>query len=166
MKNLITLAGMIIMLAHSACRTNKLVNRQRNLNSESTQAEVWSRKQEHTNVSQTSVLTDSNTRFYEVSIFPTDSFRLSLDQGFSGKASKIELRGSEQQIRRLIGSRTTSTESDSLNMQSLTREANNSQTSVLRAVEKKKVNVLVLAVLILLTAVFAGWVYKRNRGIG
>lgn len=102
MKNILIPAGLIlIILFQSACSTNKLLNRQQDRRTVREHTDTRSRQEENKQYSRSHSITDSTGQFYQVTIFPADSFEFSLREGFKGKASKVELRGSIQQLKRI-----------------------------------------------------------------
>ncbi|MGV3686475.1 MAG: hypothetical protein ACO1NS_12665 [Daejeonella sp.] len=98
-KNL-QLAGMALIMLALSCRSSKYSSWQKaqidikgrtDLNSELIQENQFLR---------TASLSDSTGEFYQLTIFPVDSFKFSLQNGFAGKASKVVLNGSvKQQLR-------------------------------------------------------------------
>lgn len=105
MKTIIKLASLIlIILCQIACRSTKSSNRQKVNSTEIEQTETRSREQENKQYARSYSLTDSSGQFYQLTIFPVDSFQFSLREGFKGKANKVELRGSIHQLKRMTDS--------------------------------------------------------------
>ena len=102
MKNISTLAALIlVILTHSACRTSKYSNRQQTRLAVKEQFDIKTRVQEANDYSRSKSLTDSNGQSYQLTIFPADTFQFSMKNGFIGKALKVVLTGSSEQIIRL-----------------------------------------------------------------
>ena len=102
MKHLLKLAALILIIfCHIACRTIKNSNRQQSRSAD--RELIDSRIQEHesTKISLSTVIADSSGRFYQATIFPVDTFQFSLQDGFKGKALKVEVRGSVKQLIRV-----------------------------------------------------------------
>ena len=88
-------------LSHSACRTSKNSNRQQTRMAVEEQSEIKIRVQEANDYFRSKSLIDSSGQSYQLTIFPADTFRLSIQNGFIGKGSKVVLTGSSEQIIRL-----------------------------------------------------------------
>ena len=65
------------------------------------QSEIKIRVQEANDYFRSKSLIDSSGQSYQLTIFPADTFRLSIQNGFIGKGSKVVLTGSSEQIIRL-----------------------------------------------------------------
>ncbi len=137
MKNYNTLAGMIlIMLCHGACRTSKYSNRKhvQAIVAEETYNSII--EQENKQYSLSRSIIDSTGQEYQVTIFPADSFRFSVQEGFSGKAIKIELRGSARQFTRTNDSTTLNASASRKFSSSAIRKISNEERSRSISVEK------------------------------
>ena len=107
MKNVkIKLLALLILVNLSSCNTRKL-NKNRSESSASEQSEI--RMQDLKNAQfegkRMVLLTDSADELYTISIIPADTFSFSVQNGFRGKAEKIEVSG----LIRRVQSRTDST---------------------------------------------------------
>lgn len=116
MRKLIILAGIIVtMLALPACRTSKFSNRQKAQLAVEEQSDFKSNLRQDSYYGRSTSISDSSGQHYQLTIFPVDSFRFSLQNGFAGKATKVLVTGSGEQMMRLTD---TSGFSGSLNSQS------------------------------------------------
>jgi hypothetical protein len=88
------LLALLILISFSSCNTRRL-HKQKFESSSTAQSEI--RLQDLNNEGYNSkrmiTLTDSANEFYKISIFPSDTFSFSAQQGFRGKAAKIEVTG-------------------------------------------------------------------------
>lgn len=84
------------------------------------------------------LLTDSANEQYRVSIFPADTFSFSAQNGFIGKASKIEVSGLKQRIISLSDSSVLSAEKQTAMRYVEQQESKKSEISNARVLEKKR----------------------------
>ena len=86
-----------------ACNTSKFLDRKSERVLERRKDGNYARNEgvrlEHTDEAAGKV--DSTQQFYQVRIFPLDSFSYSLSNGFNGRASSIEISGSGEQVSRI-----------------------------------------------------------------
>ncbi len=163
MKNFILLAGMIlIMSAQYACRTTKFSTRQLDKLTRLEQTDTMIREQETIHLSHAHSVTDSIGQVYQITIFPRDSFQFSVERGFIGKASKVELVGSIRKLNRVNDSTVLMVSKGKETKSKMIRKLESRQINNSKSVEKSRfkgwqVWVLVGAVLLL------GWVYQRYR---
>ena len=128
MKTAIISAGVIIViLCHSACCTNKFKSRQQEQVTMLEQSNTGSWQETNSSLSYSSTVTDSSGQVYQVTIFPTDTFRFSMKHGFQGMATKIEVRGAINQVTRFVD--TTSV---------LASEGKSTQEKLIRKVEEDR----------------------------
>ncbi len=119
MKITCVLAGMItIMLCHGACRTSKISSRQKAQLAFEMQSDVKSKLSEDKRFERTKSVIDSSGQSFQLTIFPVDSFKFSLQNGFVGKATKVIVKGSNDQMIRISD---TIKSSVSLNSESETK---------------------------------------------
>lgn len=102
---IIKLFTLLILIIISSCSTRKL-NRQKSESSASMQSEIRMQElqKDQLEAKRKLLLTDTTHEQYTVTIFPLDSFSFSRENGFRGKAERIEVSG---RLRRVI-SRTDS----------------------------------------------------------
>lgn len=163
MKTLIKLGGMIlIMLSHSACRSTKFSNRQQNQLDALEQTGTRSREQESKSYSQSNLITDSSGQVYQLTIFPADTFQFSVQEGFRGKASKVELRASIRQLKRIKDSTAFTGSEDRETIAKIIRKAEAKQLAYSKSVEKTSFNWLWLC-LAAAVALFIVWIFRRFR---
>lgn len=163
MKNFILLAGMIlIMSVQYACRTTKFSNRKLDQLTRLERTDTLTREQENIHLSHAHSVTDSIGQVYQIRIFPRDSFQFSVERGFIGKASKVELLGSIRQLNRvndniaLMVSKGRETRANAIRKVE-SRQINNSKSVEKSRLKSWKVWVVVGAVLLI------WWVYQRYR---
>lgn len=105
METSIKLACMIlIMLFHGACRTNRTSEKLQSRSLEKVQNNTRNNQWETQKLSAVNSLSDSSEQIYQLTIFPVDSFRFSVQEGFRGKASKLELKGTIHAVEKLADS--------------------------------------------------------------
>jgi hypothetical protein len=102
MKTIILWTGLaLIMLVLCTCRSSKISRRQVSELSLKAQTEINTQEQGDKNYQRTASLLDSASQYYQLSIFPLDSFQFSLQEGFKGRASRILISGLNEQFIRL-----------------------------------------------------------------
>ena len=149
MKTIFKLAGMIlIILSQSACRTHKLLNRQQDRSAAFEATDTHTREQQKKFYSIQSSIKDSSGQLYQVTIFPADTFEFSLQQGFKGKASKVELKGSASQLKMVNDSAIFSAINDREIRGTLIRKHDTEQLAKSKSVENKWLNWLPLCLAI------------------
>jgi len=163
MKNFILLAGMIlIMSVQYACRTNKFSNRQLNQLTGLEQTDTLIREQENIHLSYAHSITDSIRQVYQITIFPRDSFQFSMERGFIGKASKVELVGSIRQLNRVNDSTVLMVSEGKETKSKMIRKLESRQINNSKSVEKSRFKGWqvwgAVGVVLLL-----GWVYQQYR---
>lgn len=126
----------LIMLCHGACRTSKYSNRKhvQAILAEETYNSII--EQENKKYSLSRSIIDSTGQEYQVTIFPADSFRFSVQEGFSGKAIKIELRGSARQFTRTNESAAFNVSTSKEHSANVIRKSNHNERTRSRSVEK------------------------------
>ena len=146
MKHLLKLAALILIIfCHIACRTIKNSNRQQSRSAD--RELIDSRIQEHesTKISLSTVIADSSGRFYQATIFPVDTFQFSLQDGFKGKALKVEVKGSVKQLIRVNKTGSMTYTRDSAETTKSSRKVESEQVSATKS-SKRKNNALVILV--------------------
>ena len=128
----------LIMLCHGACRTSKYSNGQHIQTMAAEETNIKSKEQENRQSSLSRSIVDSIGQEYYVTIFPADSFRFSVQEGFFGKATKIEVRGSEKQFSRINDSITINASASRKSSSGVKRKTSNEETSRSRSVEKMR----------------------------
>ena len=163
MKPIITLAGMILfMLCHGACSTRRLSDLQKSRLRFEEQSEIESRVKEINRINRHESVTDSNRNTYQLTIFPADTFKFSMQNGFIGKASKIVLNGtSEQLIRVLDTSKFTSSISSESDTKMRTDRMENLRDRSTQ-LERRDVTWIGLCVGLIVAVVVLG-VWRRSR---
>lgn len=96
---------MLILGFHAGCNS-RLVNseRDRTKMAQKEDVQIISKTSELINGNRLVLLTDSSSKFFSVEIFPLDTFTFSVNDGFKGKASKIEFMGIENEVQRILDS--------------------------------------------------------------
>lgn len=159
---IIKLTGMaLIILSQSACRTEKLLNRQQTSSSSLEVTADSVRELQNRSFSRTSAVRDSSDQFYQVTIFPADTFQFSMQEGFTGKATKLEVRGSIRQIRHLNDSATLMTGSDKRKTYKSIQKMDNEEVSKFKSVEKTRINWLLVVCLAAAFGVLTVWILRR-----
>lgn len=136
---IIKLLALLILGNLSSCSTRKL-NKQILKSSDSEQSEILMQdlKNDKLEGKRKILLTDSANEQYTVSIFPADTFSFSAQNGFIGKASKIEVSGLMQRIISLSDSSALSAEKQTAMRYVEHQESKKSEISNTRVLEKKR----------------------------
>ncbi|MEJ7780791.1 MAG: hypothetical protein WKF68_14505 [Daejeonella sp.] len=137
MKNRFEISALIlIILTHSACRTSKFSSRQQTRLAVEEQSDMKSRVREVNRYVRSETITDSSGQSYQLTIFPADTFKFSLQNGFIGKASKVVVKGFSNQLIRISDTSTFSgsltSETEGKMTREVTAKTGNRSTSVER----------------------------------
>lgn len=163
MKTIFKLAGLIlIILSQSACRTHKLTNRQQYRSAALELTDTHSREQQKEFYSLKSTIIDSSGQLYQVTIFPADTFEFSMQQGFKGKASKVELKGSIRQLKKLNDSATFSANKERETRSKIIKVHETERVINSKSLENKGFNWLQLC-LAIAAAVLIAMIFPRFR---
>ncbi|SFG62306.1 hypothetical protein [Pedobacter insulae] len=133
----LTLAAIIVTL--SACGVKKSLTRLQTKTSVQEQTTTSESQLQWSTYTRQSTVNDSTAHLYKITIFPTDSlFHFSIQEGFKGKAKKIEISGLSTQ--RSYATDTTSMNSITGKDKQIqtTKKATDKATSVVKAVNKHK----------------------------
>lgn len=104
---------------------------------------------------------DSSDQSYQMRIFPVDTFTFSLQNGYQGKASLIEISGIRKQL--LTGRDSIAVYSQNQVDREYERETEDRKTSVIRTREIRKWNIrLIWAVIVLGVLGLGFWVCRRS----
>lgn len=100
-KEIIKLGCMVSILGFHAGCNSRLVNSERNRTKmvKKEDVRINSQTSELINGNRLLQFTDSSNKFFSIKIFPLDTFTFSVNDGFKGKASKIEWVGTEQDMK-------------------------------------------------------------------
>ena len=150
----------VVILSQSACRTSKLTDRQQTRSSEAELFDIRSRGQQSTKLSRSSTITDSSGQFYQVTIFPADTFHFSMRDGFRGKALKIVVKGSKQELMQIAEFESIRNTRDSSKTVKSVHKIESEESSVIKSVKRKNIALLVLCLASGL-ALLIGFVWKR-----
>ncbi len=104
-QDIIWIGGMLMLLVTQSCRT-------RTVDSEKNRTKLEQKEEVRVNSLQSELLTgnrvvqltDSSSKFFRVTIFPFDTVSFSLEDGFKGRATKIEVVGAEKNFQRVSDS--------------------------------------------------------------
>lgn len=105
---------------------------------------------------------DSTAATYRVIIFPTDSFQFSMNEGFIGKATKVELIGQTRRHKQIYDSTTIDSKVDYQKSLQSEREKKEQQISVSKAVTRKKIPGLWMVLVGIGVVLGLGRYLKRN----
>lgn len=94
------LTVIFLFLALSGCGVEKFLTRNSARTKESNEIEMisFARKDQSSFSEEALLFSDSGRHSYQVMIFPQDSFSFSVEDGFRGKAQKIEILGSSEHL--------------------------------------------------------------------
>lgn len=105
---------------------------------------------------------DSTAATYRVIIFPKDSFQFSMNEGFIGKATKVELFGQTMRHKQIYDSTIIDSKIDYQESLQLEREKKEQQISVSKAVTRKKIPGLWMVLVGIGVVVGVGWYLRRK----
>ena len=162
---------LIIAYAQWGCNSRKHIERRSSSYSNKIADESRTREQTNERMSKSRVvlLSDSNKQRYSVKIFPLDTFSYSVQGGFKGKASKIEVIGSRDHIKRIVERESGLNVRQTTRQHTSTSEMSSLQKSSIKEVIKRKREgiVIVIACIGILIWVYCktyrvlkGWAFK------
>lgn len=120
------------------------------------QSEGWSLSNLHSEI-------DSSKLVYQVKIFPLDSFSYSMQDGFKGAASRIEIAGSLQNHKWFEKYTTASAKKLSDSSSIVVRKEKNLVKATAKVVKRKESLFIFLGVLVLLISVWIWWRKTRRH---
>ncbi len=155
----------LITISLNACRISKLTDSSKDRKTSSKTTNSISTEEHHTNYTRSRSIVDSSRQLYHVTIFPADTFfQFSPEDGFRGKASKIELRASISQLRHIRDSALFTGSRQGVTKEKGMKKVESSQFSRSKSVEKSKANgwwlCLAAAVVVIGVGIFK-WSRKR-----
>ncbi len=156
----------LLMLSFDSCRIKNLDKQSlRVTDRQSTDLNIRHRQNENYEGKSFVSIKDSGDHQYRVNIFPTDTFSFSIQNGFKGNASRIEVLGTNRQTR--IVSDSNSFYIGRQTEMLYDRESESKTTAVSRAknLEKRKNSILpyLLGLVLGVVAVWLGWrVWKKD----
>ncbi|MHB1178950.1 MAG: hypothetical protein ACYCZO_11550 [Daejeonella sp.] len=144
----IKLLALMMLINLSSCNTRKLY-RQRSESSALQKSEILIQdlKNDKLEGKRKILLTDSAIEQYTISIFPADTFSFSAQNGFIGKASKIEVSGLMQRIISRSDSSALSAEKQTAMRYVEQQESKKSEISNARVLEKKRWPLLMIIIM-------------------
>lgn len=159
---ILKLFALLILIIISSCSTRKL-NRQKSERSSSIQSEIRMQELEKDQLEtkRKLLLTDTTHEQYTVTIFPLDSFSFSRENGFRGKAEKIEVKGMHRRVRTLSDSTTIQAETQSDRVYEVEERREKKEVLSGRVVERRRWNWL-MVVIVLLALILVGWSFWRG----
>lgn len=96
---IITLLSSILFLC-GGCHLRKNVNRESKSVSVKAKVTDETRQLQNQRFAYTNAIDDSTLQLYQITIFPTDTFRFSMEHGYVGKAGRVEVNGLIRQVTR------------------------------------------------------------------
>ena len=161
----IKLLALLMLINLSSCSTRKL-NRQILKSSASEQSEI--RMQDLKNAQfegkRMVLLTDSADELYTISIIPADTFSFSAQNGFIGKASKIEVSGLVKRVKTLSDSTMVQVEQQSGRTYEEQYQSEKSELTRTGVLEKKSWRVVGVLIGLGVIVVFGWWLRARVMG--
>lgn len=155
---------LLILIIYSSCSTRKL-NKQKLDNSTSVQSEI--RKQEDHHIrydgKRIILMTDSADEVYTIRIIPADTFTFSAQNGFRGKAEKIEISGLRSRVKTLSDSTGTQAELQSSRIQEEHQQYEKHESAKSMVLEKKSMRVMWLLTGLVLTILLGYYLRKWIR---
>lgn len=155
---IIKLFTLLILVIFSTCSTRKL-NRQKSASSASIQSEIRMQELEKDQIEakRKLLLTDTTDEQYTVTIFPLDSFSFSTENGFRGKAEKIEVKGMNRRVKTLSDSMMVQVERQSNRVYEAEERRERKEVLSGKMVDRKRWN----WVIVFLGLILAGWSFWR-----
>lgn len=166
MRALIIKPILLILIIHSSCSTRKL-NKQKLDNSTSVQSEI--RKQEDHHIrydgKRIILMTDSADEIYTIRIIPVDTFTFSAQNGFRGKAEKIEISGLRSRVKTLSDSAGIRAEQKSSRIDEEHQQSRTHESAKSKVLEKESMMVMGILTGLVLTILLGYYLRKwiRNR---
>ncbi len=163
-KLILKLLSLLILINFSSCSSRKL-NKQKFESSATAQSEI---RLQDLNKAQYEgrrmiLMTDSSDELYTISIIPKDTFSFSTQQGFRGKAERIEVRG----LVRRAQARSDSTifEAEQQNRRIYEEQKQSKMAELLRngVFERKSWSVVMVFIVVGVILVIGWWVMRRFR---
>lgn len=149
-------------LVLTSCNTKHLsILKSRTTERQIENVSLHSRQNEILNSNRIISISDSANHLYRINIFPLDTFDFSIQDGFTGRASRIEVIGKLQGFRRVSDSTQFGVENRREVDYDSEVELNRKSTGRTKVLEKKK-NISVLA-LIGVVLVMGGIMWKLKR---
>ncbi len=144
MKNLIQLCLVALtMLSLCHCSTKNLSTQKSRKAVHSTEdISIQSSERGFLQGSRIISMSDSANNQYRINIFPLDTFSFSLQNGFKGKASMIEVVGRRQEVKKIIDSSTIRGERQEETQYDSKRSSRESTTSRQKNLQKKRSKLL------------------------
>ncbi len=163
--NILTLNLACLIIFHVACRTKELNFAKDKISTSSKQeTQLESRQSDSVTGYRMLHLTDSSKQFFRVTIFPLDTFTLSLQNGFKGMASSIELAGFKEEMKMLYDSTAFTAEKQSavrIDQQIKTSKTEQSSSKALRKNNLSWISGFAVLLLLAFT-VWLGWKYVKK----
>jgi len=152
------------ILGQWSCSTGKLLERNSTRYTEHRIDETQTRhlEKELTYNERVVLLNDSSRHLYKVEIFPLDSFVYSIQGGFRGRASRIEVTGSTEHLRHSIDHERGLVASASDSIKSSTSKIKRFERSVSKEVQRKRSGGI-LIMIILLVCLIIWWCWKYGK---
>lgn len=157
---MIKLFTLLILIIQSSCSTRKL-NRQKSESSASTQSEIRMQElqKDQLEAKRKLLLTDTTHEQYTVTIFPLDSFSFSKENGFRGKAERIEVKGMNRRVKTLSDSMMVQVERQSNRVYEAEERRERKEVLSGKMVDRKRWN----WVIVFLGLILAGWWFWGRR---
>lgn len=163
--NILTLNLACLIIFHVACRTKELNFVKDKTSTRSKQeTQLESRQSDSISGHRMLHLTDSSRQYFRVTIFPLDTFTLSLQNGFKGTASSIELAGFKEEMKMLYDSTVFNAKEQRtlrIDQQTKTSKTEQSSSKTLRKSNSSWMSGLVVLTL-LAFIVWQGWKYIKK----
>lgn len=159
------MSSMVMLIAiQTSCRS-RMVNSARIRNSEKMRESVnlKSKQNESLASSRATFMSDSTVNAYRVTIFPVDTFTYSPEEGFKGKARKIEASGIARQLKKTGDSSVTHFQKELQVDYRNSRDARKTESSKARVVKRKRIGLIWGVSGVILTGLILGWWYRRWR---
>ncbi len=161
---------LFIILSLSSCHTKHLTTQKSRTSVSSTEDINFQAKHDQSYQGNRIIsISDSTNQFYRVNIFPLDTFSFSIQDGFKGKASRVEVIKTVQQVKQINDSSLFTAKRHNETQYYSESEASETTASRIKSLEKKNSSIIVN----LLGIGFAGaliwlcrgfWKQKIGRG--
>ena len=157
----IKLLLVLILIIFSSCSTRKL-NKQKFESSASVQSEIRLQDLNNTQYEGKRIIlmTDSADELYTISIIPKDTFSFTTQQGFRGRAERIEFRGLHRRVQFRSDSTVVKNEQQSGRAYEVKQRIEKSEKSRTGFLETKRWP-LTLLLIVLAGIILIGWWLRR-----
>lgn len=144
LRNVKLCCAITIALSISACRLKHL-NTQKSRTTERSTEDINFQAKDNQSYQGNRIISisDSTNQFFRVNIFPMDTISFSIQDGFKGRASRIEVIGNGQQVKQITDSSSFTAKHQNETQYARESESSETTTSRIKSLKKKKSTIIV-----------------------